>query len=74
MSISALTSTPPAAYTPPTPPAASANAKAPDGDYSTRGAGRVKDSGGDYKPITSASPPPLSSAVQQALSNLKTGG
>jgi hypothetical protein len=74
MSISALISTPPATYTPPAPPAVNANAKAPDGDYAARGSGRVKDSDGDYKPITSASPPPASSSVQQALNNLKTGG
>jgi hypothetical protein len=74
MSISALNSTPPATYTPPAAPAVNANAKAPDGDYAARGSGRVKDSDGDYKPITSASPPPVSSSVQQALSNLKTGG
>jgi hypothetical protein len=74
MSISALNATPPTTDTPPAPPAVNANAKAPDGDYAARGPGRAKDSDGDYKPITSASPPPLSNSVQQALSNLETGG
>jgi hypothetical protein len=74
MSIAALNSTAPASYTPPAPPAVSANAKAPDGDYAARGPGRAKDSDGDFKPITSASPPPLSGSVQQALSSLKIGG
>lgn len=76
MSISPVSS---AAYTPaPTPTAAPAasNAKAADGDYLTKGAGRsaVKDSDGDYKPTQSSPAATSTSSVQAALTNLKTGG
>jgi hypothetical protein len=55
-------------------PAVSQNARAPDGDYKTKGHHRstVKDADGDYKPTTSQST--SSSAVQATLSNLKLGG
>ncbi|WP_026607108.1 hypothetical protein [Methylocapsa acidiphila] len=74
MSISAINTTSQQHYTAPT-QTVSPNAKAADGDYKTSGAGRVKDADGDYKPVASASAPKISSsAVQQALTNLKTGG
>ncbi|VTZ21277.1 conserved hypothetical protein [Methylocella tundrae] len=73
MSISALNATSNTIYTPPT-QTVSANAQAADGDYKAPAAGRVKDSDGDYKTITHASTPPISSAASQALSALKNGG
>jgi hypothetical protein len=62
--------------------AATANARAADGDYKTKGSGHtVKDSDGDYKPTskTTTAPPTSpaatsSNAVQAALANLTKGG
>lgn len=73
MSISALNAMSNTIHTPPT-QTVSPTTQAADGDYKAPAAGRVKDSDGDYKTITHASTPPMSSAASLALSTLKTGG
>lgn len=57
----------------------SANVRAADGDYKTKGAGHeVKDADGDYKPTQVAAPTSAaassSSGVQSALTTLTKGG
>jgi hypothetical protein len=73
MSISSINSLPPAPVVQNTQPI-SQGARAVDGDYTTRGAGRStsKDSDGDYKPVTTQAT--ASGSVQAALTSLKSGG
>jgi hypothetical protein len=70
MSVTAVSSTP--AYTT---PATSAVARTADGDYKTANAlsSQIKDSNGDYKPLTSSAAQ-NSASVQTALASLKKGG
>jgi hypothetical protein len=71
MSVSAISSAP-------TPIAATASAKAADGDFKTRNvqSSLVKDSDGDYKSLAAASSAAAqsSNAVQTSLTALKKGG
>ena len=76
MSISGISSASSVPVQPQTTPPLASNAKAADGDYKTKGAGRstVKDGDGDYKPTQSSAAATSSSAVQSAVTNLKAGG
>lgn len=73
MSVSGINSLSSAANVRQSPPVTSTTTDA-NGDYKSAGAGRVKDSDGDYvsasRPTTAVS----SSSVQAALTNLKAGG
>jgi hypothetical protein len=73
MSVSAVPAAP--SYAPSVPSPASA-ARAADGDYKVRNAhsAQIKDSDGDYRPLTSSAAAQSSSAVQVSLTSLKAGG
>jgi len=73
MSVSAISSIPPAA---PAPVVAPPNARAVGGDFKKPGAqtAQVKDSDGDYKPVSASPAASSSSAVQSALATLQAGG
>ncbi|MGD0723573.1 MAG: hypothetical protein ABR970_21290 [Roseiarcus sp.] len=73
MSVSAIGSAAPSA---PPAPVPAPDARVAGGDYAKANAStsQVKDSDGDYKPVSASPAGSSSSAVQAALNGLQTGG